>query len=159
MLWYEIASLHNDSGAALEYFYVAKTAACHIYFPNCIKTSAKNLKMLILHWKIILTAVCNPFGFGTFRANCYEWLNKRFIMNMPMFASMHIKIIPKESGWCQNRWPVSMSRKSEGIRRLCIRRRAEIMLDLVLYRVSCQVSALAWPLVVMNRKVYSAEFR
>ncbi len=149
----------NDSGAALEYFYMAKTAACHIYFPNCIKTSAKNLKMLILHWKIILTAVCNPFGFGTFRVNCYEWLNTRFIMNMPMFASMHIKIIPKESGWCQKPMAGVDVLEKRGNKA-------------TLYQETCwnhawsrtvsrllSGSAFAWSLVVMNRKVHSAEFR
>ncbi len=36
-------------------------------------------------------------------------------------------------------------------------RRAEIAFGLVLYRVPCQCRALAWPFIVINRKVCSAE--
>ncbi len=36
-------------------------------------------------------------------------------------------------------------------------RRAEIAFGLVLYRVPCQCRALAWPFIVINWKVYSAE--
>ncbi len=40
---------------------------------------------------------------------------------------------------------------------LLMLRRAEITFGLVLYRVSCQCRALAWPFIVINRKVCSAE--
>ncbi len=36
-------------------------------------------------------------------------------------------------------------------------RRAEIGFGLVLYRVPCQCRALAWPFIVINRKLCSAE--
>ncbi len=36
-------------------------------------------------------------------------------------------------------------------------RRAEIAFGLVLYHVPCQCRALAWPFIVINRKVCSAE--
>ncbi len=36
-------------------------------------------------------------------------------------------------------------------------RRAKIAFGLVVYRIPCQCPALAWPFVVINRKVCSAE--
>ncbi len=36
-------------------------------------------------------------------------------------------------------------------------RRAEMAFGLVLYHVSCQCRVLAWPFIVINRKVCSAE--
>ncbi len=36
-------------------------------------------------------------------------------------------------------------------------RRAEMAFGLILYHVSCQCRALAWPFIVINRKVCSAE--
>ncbi len=124
-----------------------------------LKRVPKTSKCSFYIWKIILTAVCNPFGFGTFRVNCYEWLNTRFIMNMPMFASMRIKIISKVSGWCQKPMAGVDVQEKRGNKA-------------TLYQETCwnhawsrtvsrllSGSALAWPLVVMNRKVHSAEFR
>ncbi len=42
-------------------------------------------------------------------------------------------------------------------RLFCLLRRAEIAFGLVLYRVPCQCRALAWPFIVINRKLCSAE--